>query len=340
MSPPQSNRPAGAVFIDLAGTGLTDVERDRLLHPQVGGVVLFERNHESAEQLRALSGEIRRLRPSLVISVDQEGGRVQRFRDGFTLLPPAAALGERYAADPQQGLELARACGRLCGAELAAVGVDLSFAPVLDVDLDRSAVIGHRSFSAEPSAIVALAGAWIDGAASVGMPTVGKHYPGHGGVVADSHVELPTDARDFATIESLDLVPFAALAERLAGVMTAHVHYPACDPEVATFSRWWLQRILRERCGFEGLVFSDDLAMRGAAGVGEMPARVRAAIDAGCDRVLVCNDSAGADAALGALEAASHRAARAAQRLHRSCDSVVQATELAALRALVAESAG
>ncbi|HKJ75675.1 MAG TPA: beta-N-acetylhexosaminidase [Gammaproteobacteria bacterium] len=286
----------GPVMVDLEGTALQPEERELLCHPRVGAVILFSRNYESPEQLRALLAEIHALRhPRLLVAVDHEGGRVQRFREGFTHLPPARLFGDIYDHDRARALRLAERCGWLMAVELRAVGVDFSLAPVLDVDEGRSRVIGDRSFHRDPEVVAELARAYIEGMHRAGMAATGKHFPGHGAVEGDSHHTLPEDPRDLTDLELRDLVPFRRLAgAELAAVMPAHVVYPRVDPEPAGYSRFWLREVLRRRLGFQGLVFSDDLSMEGAAGVGGMPERAEAALAAGCDMVLVCNDREGA----------------------------------------------
>jgi beta-N-acetylhexosaminidase len=238
-----------------------------------------------------------------LIAVDQEGGRVQRFRDGFVRLPPMAALGRRYDQSPQAAVEEAVLLGELMASELTELDIDLSFAPVLDLDYGTSTVIGDRSFHGDADAMIALASAFIDGMSAAGMAATGKHFPGHGHVVADSHLELPVDPRPLAEIEAADLRPFVALAQKLDGIMPAHVIYSAVENQTAGFSRYWLQTRLREQMGFRGVIFSDDLSMAGAHGVGGYPERARAALEAGCDMVLACNNRAGAEQVLDFLAA-------------------------------------
>ncbi|AJD48442.1 Beta-hexosaminidase [Isoalcanivorax pacificus W11-5] len=281
---------APVVMLDIAGTALDASDREWLAHPAVGGLILFARNFEDREQLRALTASIRAVRPDILIAVDQEGGRVQRFRRDFVRLPPMAALGRRYETAPDAALAEARLLGRLMADELVCCDVDISFAPVLDLDYGVSSVIGDRSFHSDAGTLTTLATAWIDGMAEAGMAATGKHFPGHGFVTADSHLELPRDERDLDTIRAADLKPFAALAPRLAGIMPAHVVYPAVAPEPAGFSPFWLQQVLRGELGFRGVIFSDDLTMQGAAATGDYAARTHAALSAGCDMVLVCND--------------------------------------------------
>lgn len=307
------DRPLGPVVVDLAGLELTAEEREILAHPLVGGVILFARNYAAPDQLRALTRAIHAVRnPPLLVAVDHEGGRVQRFLEGFTRLPPMRALGRVHDRNPALAANLAGAIGVVLAAELVAHGVDFSFAPVLDVDFGSSSVIGDRAFHSDAGAVAKLAGALVGGMARVGMGAVGKHFPGHGYVRADSHHEAPVDLRDLATIEANDLVPYRALIGRgLAGVMPAHVIYPRIDARPAGFSPVWLKDILRGRLGFDGIVFSDDLSMEGAAVAGEIVERGRAALDAGCDIVLVCNAPAAARRLLDGLEARSLDASRA-----------------------------
>ncbi|QID17777.1 beta-N-acetylhexosaminidase [Nitrogeniibacter mangrovi] len=282
--------PLGPVMLDVVGLELTDVERAQLRHPLVGGVILFARNYESPVQLAALTADIAAQRdPALLITVDHEGGRVQRFREGFCRLPTMRALGVHWERDPLGARQLARDTGWVLAAELAAVGVDMSYTPVLDLDYGVSRVIGDRAFHTDPEVVVELAGALMDGLADGGMACVGKHFPGHGYVEADSHVDAPRDPRPFDAIWSADMLPFRRLAKRLAGVMPAHVIYEAIDPRPAGFSRFWLQDVLRGRVGFDGLIFSDDLTMEAATEAGGIVARASAAHAAGCDMVLVCN---------------------------------------------------
>jgi beta-N-acetylhexosaminidase len=281
--------PLGPVIAAVAGTALTPADRERLLHPLVGGLTLFSRNFADAAQVTRLCGEIHALRdPALLICVDHEGGRVQRFRDGYTRLPPMRRIGQLWDDHPVRGREAARAAGLVMALELKQCGVDLSFAPVLDLDYGASTIIGDRAFHADPRAVGELAGALLDGLTAGGMAGVGKHFPGHGFIAADSHLELPVDARPLAEIEARDLQPFRMLAQRLAGVMPAHVLYPQADERPAGYSRFWLQQVLRERCGFDGAIFSDDLGMLGAAGEGSLGTRAVAAFTAGCDLVLAC----------------------------------------------------
>lgn len=281
-------------MLDLVGTALTPDEADLLRQPQVGGVILFSRNFTSVEQLLALVSEVRSVRPDVILAVDQEGGRVQRFKTGFTRLPPVRLLGRMYDDDPGYAVSQARDWGWLMAAEMRAVDIDVSFAPVLDLDFGRSQVIGNRAFHADPAVVCALAGAYIDGMAEAGMAATGKHFPGHGWVEADSHVDIPVDDRVAGELLEVDLMPFKVLAPRLRGIMPAHVIYRHFDQHPAGFSAYWLQEVLRQQLGFDGVIFSDDLAMEGASVVGGYTQRAAAALKAGCDMVLVCNHRAGA----------------------------------------------
>lgn len=287
----------GSLMLDIQGTWLTAEDRRILRQPEVGGLILFARNIEDPRQVRELCASIRAVRPDLLLAVDQEGGRVQRLRNGFVRLPAMRAL-----ADNDNAEQLAEHCGWLMATEVLAVGLDLSFAPVLDLDHQRSAVVGSRSFEGDPELATRLAGAFIRGMDAAGMAATGKHFPGHGWAEADSHVAIPVDERSLEQIRARDLVPFQRLSQQLAAVMPAHVIYPQVDAGPAGFSRRWLQDILRGELGFQGVIFSDDLSMAGAHVVGDAASRIEAALNAGCDMGLVCNDRASAELALGALQ--------------------------------------
>lgn len=323
---PPSDFPESAhapLIIDVAGLALTPVDRARLRHPLVGGMILFGRNWQDREQVSALCAEVKSIRPDLLILVDHEGGRVQRFRtDGFTHLPPMASLGrlwqEAVAGDPQasalRATAAATACGFVLGAELRACGIDLSFAPVLDLDYGTSGVIGDRAFGGDPAIVALLAKSLMHGLLQSGMANCGKHFPGHGFVKADSHTDVPRDRRSLRTILARDAAPYGWLGTALASVMPAHVVYPAVDTRPAGFSRRWLQDILRGQLGFRGAIFSDDLSMAGARiidgrEVSYSEAAV-AALQAGCDLVLLCNQSLGEGSAVDTLIDGLAQAAR------------------------------
>jgi len=294
----------GPVMLDVAGTVLTEEDAARLRHPLVGGVILFARNYASTRQLTELTSSIHALRsPPLLIAVDHEGGRVQRFRDGFTRIPPMRELGKIWDEHPKRAKHLAQQAGYVLAAELRACGVDFSFTPVLDVDYGASSVIGDRAFHSEPQAIAELAHSLLQGLRQGGMHTVGKHFPGHGFVRADSHLEIPVDERSYTDIELCDLIPFRQMVNfGLSAVMPAHVIYPKVDPNPAGFSKVWLKDVLRGELGFEGCIFSDDLSMEGATVAGGIVQRAEAALQAGCDMVLVCNRPDLADELLAGLK--------------------------------------
>lgn len=278
-------------MVDVAGFVLTEHERQRLLNPLVGGVILFKRNFESVEQITALCAEIHALRtPQLPIAVDHEGGRVQRFREGFTRLPPMQALGEIWGHDHAKAKKLAEQTGWVLAAELRACGVDFSFTPVLDLDYGCCGVIGNRAFHRDPQVVYELAHALMRGLNQAGMAHCGKHFPGHGFVKEDSHHEIPVDNRDWNAIWNDDILPYRKLMGEVASIMPAHVIYPQMDSLPAGFSSFWLKTVLREKLGFNGVIFSDDLCMEGASAAGEtMLERAQTALAAGCDMVLVCN---------------------------------------------------
>jgi beta-N-acetylhexosaminidase len=281
----------GPLMIDVAGTTLTSADQDLLAHPLVGGVILFSRNYENPEQIRKLVSSIHAVRsPALLVAVDHEGGRVQRFREGLTHLPPVHVIGHQYDMDPQRGKELAEVSGWLMAAEMRAIGVDISFAPVLDLDWGVSEVIGDRAFHRDPDVVADLARAYARGMRSAGMEATIKHFPGHGAVVADSHHKLPVDRRRAADLRE-DMRPFERLVNwGVCSVMMAHVVYADLDQWPASLSEYWIKQVLRGEMDFRGAVFCDDLSMAAAAVAGDMPERLRKALDSGCDMVPICNN--------------------------------------------------
>ncbi|GEA11342.1 beta-N-acetylhexosaminidase [Alteromonas sp. KUL49] len=292
----------GPLMLDCQAEELSAEEREKLAHPVTGGVILFSRNYADPKQVAALIKDIRSsAKKPILIAVDHEGGRVQRFREHFTQLPAMGAITE-VAKTSQEAEQLAKACGLVMGYELKQLDVDFSFAPVLDVN-GISEVIGDRAFSDCPQQVITLASALIDGLDGMSMPAIGKHFPGHGSIAPDSHIALPVDERSFGDIQALDLVPFTSLIRdnRLSGIMPAHVIYSQVDSQPAGFSRVWLQEILRETLGFKGAIFSDDLSMHGASVAGDYVTRAHVALDAGCDMVLACNNPKGAEQILDAL---------------------------------------
>jgi beta-N-acetylhexosaminidase len=293
----------GPVVIDVEGHELTAADRKRLAHPLVGMVILFAKNFKSASQIIELTSEIHSLRdPPLLVAVDHEGGRVQRFREPpFTRIPPMAALGRLWDRDVLLACKTTLSAGFVIGAELRAHGVDLSFTPVLDIDWGPSSVIGDRALHADPRTVAMLASHLNHGLALAGMANCGKHFPGHGWAAADSHVAIPVDERPLNEIVAADAAPYGWLGAGLAGVMPAHVVYPKVDPRPAGFSRFWLQDVLRRRLGFTGAIFSDDLSMEGARVAGGVAESAQAALDAGCDFVLVCGAPPAADELLAKL---------------------------------------
>ena len=297
--------PRGPILLGIEGIALSAADRERLAHPLTGGAILFARNFESSGQLQKLTAEIHAMRtPALLIAVDHEGGRVQRFREGFTAIPAMRTLGELWNRDVAGASREAARIGFTIASELRAHGIDFSFTPVLDLDHGASAVIGDRAFHRNPNAVAHLAAALHDGLRTGGMAGVGKHFPGHGFVAADSHTDAPVDTRSLAELVADDLVPFGALMKcGLESIMPAHVIFPAVDSQPAGYSRRWLREILRDRLAFDGLVFSDDLGMAGAFSAGDLVARAVVSLAAGCDMVLVCNDLAAADDLLANLPA-------------------------------------
>ncbi|MEX2524924.1 MAG: beta-N-acetylhexosaminidase [Gammaproteobacteria bacterium] len=294
----------GPIMLDLRGPVLEPDEREMLQHPLVGGVILFARNYQDIDQLVALTGHIHTLRrPPLLIAVDHEGGRVQRFRESFTRLPPCRSYGHLYERDAEEAGSMAGKAGWLMAMELLVAGVDFSFAPVLDLDMNISRVIGDRAFHGDPETVTDLGRHFMRGMKTAGMAAVGKHFPGHGGVREDSHLDIPVDDRRFEDIMMQDMVPFERLiGNGLPGIMPAHVVYKQVDGKPAGFSPVWLKQILRQRLGYQGVIFSDDISMAGAGVAGDYPDRAMAAVEAGCDMVLVCNNQEAALSLLSSLE--------------------------------------
>jgi beta-N-acetylhexosaminidase len=310
----------GPIMADIEGLSLAAEDRELLAHPLVGGVILFARNYSDPQQLRNLCAEIAALRaPRLLIAVDHEGGRVQRFRFGFSRLPAMRVLGFRYDESPDLALAEAVRIGATIGRELGDVGIDLCFAPVLDLDYGVSGVIGDRALAADPQIVTQLARAFRQGLRSAGLAATGKHFPGHGGVAADSHHELPVDRRPLADL-ARDLLPFQSLiADKIESLMMAHVRYTAVDTAPASLSRRWIRGYLRGSLRYNGALFCDDLSMGGAAVIGSLEDRARQALDAGCDMLPVCNDRRGLAHLLDALTAIKPNALSSARltRLYR-----------------------
>ncbi|CAN5219642.1 beta-N-acetylhexosaminidase [soil metagenome] len=306
----------GPVMLDVEGTALTEADRLRITHPGTGGVILFSRNFESRAQLTALTAEIHALRPGVLVTTDHEGGRVQRFKqDGFTVLPPAAALGRLWDRDESASrllaVKAATAFGFVLASELRACGVDFSFTPVLDLAWGRSGVIGDRALHADPRVVTLLAKSLVHGLTLAGMAACGKHFPGHGHVEADSHFAVPVDDRPLDEILADDAAPYGWFGLGLPAVMPAHVVYPKVDDKPAGFSAIWLQQVLRNRLGYMGAILSDDLAMKGASPAGDVVAGAKAALKAGCDMVLVCNKPDWADQVLRGIDPALPAASQA-----------------------------
>jgi len=301
----------GPVMLDVVGVTLSDDDARRIAHPLTGGVILFARNYQNRAQLLALTEHIHALRSDVLIAVDHEGGRVQRFKtDGFSVLPPMRRLGELWDDDVLLATRVATAIGYVIASELRASGVDLSFTPVLDLDYGVSKAIGDRALHRDPRVVTLLAKSLNHGLALAGMANCGKHFPGHGFVEADSHHAMPVDQRSLAEILGEDAQPYSWLGLSLSAVMPAHVIYPQVDERPAGFSERWLQQILRRQLGFDGLIFSDDLSMEGARFAGDMVQSAEAALQAGCDMVLVCNQPASADAVLAGLRHKQSKASR------------------------------
>lgn len=282
----------GPLMVDIEGQELNADDRLLLSNPLVGGIILFSRNYHSLEQLNKLVEEIHEIKsPRLLIAVDQEGGRVQRFKDGFTILPAMRRFGEVYDKDQSLSLELAKRCGWLMASEVRTSGIDISFAPVLDLDKGISTVIGDRAFHSDPFVVSKIAQAFVFGMDEAGMQATGKHFPGHGSIAADSHVAMPVDERSMIDIEMEDLKPFQFMIDSgLNAIMMAHVIYSRVDDQPAGFSSFWMKKILREKMHFQGAIFSDDLSMEGAVIAGDYPRRAQLSLESGCDMILVCNN--------------------------------------------------
>lgn len=295
-------QPLGPVVVDLASTELLSDEVAKLQHPQTGGLILFARNYDSPKQLQNLVSSIRQCRSNILIMVDQEGGRVQRFKSGFTRLPPLKAIGDSYSYDKTSALALAYSHAWVMAVELLSVGVDLSLAPILDCDDCHSDVIGDRSFSPDPNVVAELARVYIQGMNDAGMQATAKHFPGHGAVKEDSHKSLPVDTRTFEQMSSSDMLPFVKNINKYAAVMPAHILFSRVCENPVGYSTHWLSNILRKQLGFNGIIFSDDLSMEGAAVAGDFCARAIKAYEAGCDGLLVCNHPTQAEAVLSCFE--------------------------------------
>jgi beta-N-acetylhexosaminidase len=320
----------GPLMVDIAGKVLTQEDRDVLRHPLVGSVILFTRNYENPEQLAALVDAIRALRsPPLLVAVDHEGGRVQRFRSGFSVLPPARRIGQEFDLNPEQGVAMARSIAWLMAAELRALHIDFSFAPCVDLDYGVSAIIGDRAYHSKPELVARLALAAVQGMRQAGMAATAKHFPGHGAVVADSHLALPIDRRELADLAD-DLLPYRRLIPNdLAAVMMGHVLFPAVDSVPASFSRRWVTEILRGELDFRGVVFADDLTMEGASSMGSVVARAEAALAAGCDVLPICNRRASVVEVLDGLTTRPGPASQLRMLLMRGKDAPDRATLLA-----------
>ncbi len=304
----KQNKPK-KLMLDLDGFSLSDQEANLLSNPFVAGIVLFSRNFTSKSQVQSLCEEIRSINPALVIAVDHEGGRVQRFKRGFTRIPSMQQLTNYCMKNNFKNISFAQDIGWLMASEVIASGIDLSFAPVLDLDLARSSVIGDRSFGDTPDIAIKIANVFIDGMNEAGMKAIGKHFPGHGGIHADSHLELAEDARTFDQLETHDLLPFHHLKDKLGGIMTAHISFAEIDINIATFSKFWLSKILRKKMNYQGIIFSDDLSMKGADYIGSIPQKIEQAFDAGCNILLICNDRPAVLEALNFMEENNYKSA-------------------------------
>ncbi len=286
-----NQRLCGRVMLDLTATELDQEETELIQHPAVGGIILFTRNYESPAQLHSLVTAIRSTNPDILIAVDQEGGRVQRFREGFSWLPPLNWFGKIFELNQQDGIQCANTFAQLMASEILEYGIDFSFSPVLDVDYNRNTIVGDRSFHSDINSLVTLASHYIKGMHQAGMAVVGKHFPGHGYVTTDSHNELPVDSRNYEQLFSSDLFPFRQLCTELDAIMPAHILYENIDKHPAGYSSYWLKTVLQETLHFNGVIFSDDLNMEGASASKESYLnRAECALDAGCKMVLICNN--------------------------------------------------
>ena len=294
---------SGRLMLDVQGLSLTPAERDMVRHPEAGGLIFFGRNFQCKSQLSDLVADIREQAPDILLAVDHEGGRVQRFRNEFVRIPPMRALAKLWTIDTQKAQQVTEDIGWLMATELVMHDIDISFAPVLDLDWSRSEIVGDRAFGKNPEQVISLASSFMRGMHSAGMAATGKHFPGHGWVAADSHLDIPCDERSFEALCADDIKPFKALIDQgLDAIMPAHIIYQQLDDKTAGFSSFWLKNILREQLGFTGVIFSDDLSMQGASTVGGFVERTQAALDAGCDMALVCNNSEGATQVLSYLD--------------------------------------
>lgn len=290
------------LILDLEGTSLSREELNFLSNPYLAGIILFSRNIESRSQVQKLCGEIRSVNPDLLIAVDQEGGRVQRLKDGFTKIPSMHEISEYCSQNNFSKINIVQEIGWLMASEVLAAGLDISFAPVLDLDLKTSSIIGHRSFGDSPELVIKMADLFINGMNEAGMQAVGKHFPGHGGIFEDSHIQNVKDCRKFEELEKHDLLPFQILKEKLGGIMTAHILFPSIDSNIVTFSKYWISEILRKKINFQGIIFSDDLSMKGTKAEGNISQKIQKAFQAGCNILLVCNDRSAALEGLKYLE--------------------------------------
>ena len=287
-----------SLMIDIEGPFLNQEDIELIGSPHVGGLILFERNFLDRNQITDLCFEIKSKKPEIIIAVDQEGGRVQRFKKGFSQIPPMQKLGDLVSYDKHAGLDLCKNAGWLIASELIASGIDLSFSPVLDLDQDLSSIIGDRAFSDQIDIVIECARAFIFGMNEAGMACVGKHFPGHVSISEDSHLEKPIDRRALNEIEKKDLIPFKELINNLDGIMTAHILFPEVDERITTFSKIWIKQILKEQMKFEGMIFSDDLSMEGTSEFKSFYDKTKNAIISGCEMILICNNREGAKDAL------------------------------------------